>query len=128
MAQQSLEHQSQQSILTGLVNLLQSRRRQDLILKSVVYLLLLIGAFGVMLPFFWMISTSLKKPGTEFTFPIEWIPVPAPLRQLLDRVVDPSLQPVAGQHRPHHRAVDYRAHRLLRNCRLRLCPHPLPGP
>ena len=76
MAQHSLEHQSQQSILTGLVNLLQSRRRQDLILKSVVYLLLLIGAFGVMLPFFWMISTSLKKPGTEFTFPIEWIPVP----------------------------------------------------
>ena len=76
MAQHSLEHQSQQSILTGLVNLLQSRRRQDLILKSVVYLLLLIGAFGVMLPFFWMISTSLKRPGTEFTFPIEWIPVP----------------------------------------------------
>ena len=63
-------------MLTGLVNLLQSRRRQDLILKSVVYLLLLIGAFGVMLPFFWMISTSLKRPGTEFTFPIEWIPVP----------------------------------------------------
>ena len=23
-----------------------------------------------------MISTSLKRPGTEFTFPIEWIPRP----------------------------------------------------
>ena len=76
MAQRSLEHQGQQSPLSGLVNLLQSRRRQDLILKTVVYLLLLIGAFGVMMPFFWMISTSLKRPGTEFTFPIEWIPVP----------------------------------------------------
>ena len=29
-----------------------------------------------MLPFFWMISTSLKRPGTEFAFPIEWIPNP----------------------------------------------------
>ena len=76
MAQRSLEHQGQQSIVSSLVNLLQSRRRQDLILKTVVYLLLLIGAFGVMMPFFWMISTSLKRPGTEFTFPIEWIPVP----------------------------------------------------
>jgi len=28
----------------------------------------------VTLPFFWMIVTSLKKPGTEFSFPIEWIP------------------------------------------------------
>ncbi len=76
MAQRSLEQQGQQSLLSGLVNLLQSRRRQDLILKTVVYLVLLIGAFGVMMPFFWMISTSLKRPGTEFTFPIEWIPVP----------------------------------------------------
>ncbi len=76
MAQRSLEHQGQQSLLSGLFNLLQSRRRQDLILKTVVYLLLLAGAFGVMIPFFWMLSTSLKRPGTEFTFPIEWIPVP----------------------------------------------------
>ncbi len=76
MAQHSLEHQGQRSIVSGLANLLRSRRRQDLLLKTVVYLLLFIGAFGVMLPFFWMISTSLKKPGTEFTFPIEWIPVP----------------------------------------------------
>ena len=76
MAQRSLEHQGQQSLVSNLVNLLQSRRRQDLILKTVVYLVLLIGAFGVMMPFFWMISTSLKRPGTEFTFPIEWIPVP----------------------------------------------------
>ena len=76
MAQRSLEHQGQQSLLSGLFNLLQSRRRQDLIMKTVVYLLLLAGAFGVMIPFFWMLSTSLKRPGTEFTFPIEWIPVP----------------------------------------------------
>jgi len=76
MAQHSLEHSSQQPPLASLTSLWQSRRRQDLLLKTAVYLVLMIGAFGVMLPFFWMISTSLKKPGTEFTFPIEWIPVP----------------------------------------------------
>ncbi len=76
MAQHSLEHSSQQPLLASLTSLWQSRRRQDLLLKTAVYLVLMIGAFGVMLPFFWMISTSLKKPGTEFTFPIEWIPVP----------------------------------------------------
>ena len=76
MAQRSLEQQSQRPILSGLAGLWQSRRRQDLLLKAAVYLLLLMGACGAMVPFFWMISTSLKKPGTEFTFPIEWLPVP----------------------------------------------------
>ncbi len=76
MAQQSLEQHSQHPFLSGLAGLWQSRRRQDLVLKTTVYLILLVGACGVMLPFFWMISTSLKRPGTEFTFPIEWIPVP----------------------------------------------------
>ena len=46
-------------------------------LNILVYIILFVGSFLVMLPFFWMISTSLKRPGTEFTFPIEWIPVPA---------------------------------------------------
>lgn len=59
-----------------MTSFLQSQRRQDVLLKIVVYLLLIIGAIFVMLPFFWMISTSLKKPGSEFTFPIEWIPAP----------------------------------------------------
>ena len=76
MPQHSIEQQSQQPLVSGLADLWRSRRRQDLLLKTVVYLLLSIGAFGVMIPFFWMISTSLKRPGTEFTFPIEWIPIP----------------------------------------------------
>ena len=76
MAPQSLEQQNPQPILSGLAGLWQSRRRQDLLLKAAVYLLLLMGTCAAMIPFFWMISTSLKKPGTEFTFPIEWIPVP----------------------------------------------------
>jgi multiple sugar transport system permease protein len=53
-----------------------SRRVREGIGKLAVYGLLLLGCALVLLPFLWMISTSLKKPGTEFTFPIEWIPVP----------------------------------------------------
>ncbi|MEM4602138.1 MAG: carbohydrate ABC transporter permease [Desulfurococcaceae archaeon] len=53
-----------------------SKTRQVIFGKIFVHLLLIIGAIMVSLPFFWMISTALKKPGTEFTWPIEWIPKP----------------------------------------------------
>ena len=43
---------------------------------ATVYVLLALGSLVIMLPFFWMITTSLKRPGTEFTFPIEWLPNP----------------------------------------------------
>jgi len=56
--------------------LYKGQRAKDRNLKILVYILLVIGGSMVMLPFFWMISTSLKKPGPEFTFPIEWIPRP----------------------------------------------------
>ncbi len=49
---------------------------QDTLHKVLVYMLLTLGSILVMLPFFWMITTSLKQPGTEFTFPIEWLPNP----------------------------------------------------
>jgi ABC-type glycerol-3-phosphate transport system permease component len=44
--------------------------------KVAVYLTLIGCSVLVLLPFLWMVSTSLKRPGTEFTFPIEWIPNP----------------------------------------------------
>lgn len=53
------------------------QRAQNRNSKIIVYVILILGCALVMLPFFWMISTSLKRPGTEFTFPIEWIPRPA---------------------------------------------------
>jgi len=36
--------------------------------------LLLIGAFSMLVPFFWMLSTSLKDPGDIFLYPPQWIP------------------------------------------------------
>ena len=58
------------------VRYFQSRRFQNRVATILIFLVLIAGTIFVMLPFFWMISTSLKRPGTEFAFPIEWIPNP----------------------------------------------------
>ncbi len=36
-----------------------------------VYLLLLLGGLTMLVPFFWMVSTSLKAPGAVFDLPVE---------------------------------------------------------
>jgi multiple sugar transport system permease protein len=41
------------------------------------YLLLIAGAILMVVPFIWMISSSLKPEGDVFAFPPEWIPNPA---------------------------------------------------
>ncbi len=42
----------------------ENKRRQDNILKGIAYLLLLIGGISMVVPFIWMVSTSLK-PASE---------------------------------------------------------------
>ena len=42
--------------------------------KGVLYLALSLGAATMVLPFFWMISTSLKTPPEALRFPPTWIP------------------------------------------------------
>lgn len=49
---------------------------QEKLSKIFVYVVLSIGAAIILLPFFWMFSTSLKLPGTEFAYPVQWIPDP----------------------------------------------------
>jgi len=39
-----------------------------------IYLLLSLGAIAMLLPFFWMLSTSLKLPSEVFTYPPQWLP------------------------------------------------------
>lgn len=41
-----------------------------------IYAVLIAGAFVLMIPFFWMISTSLKDEGNVWLFPPQWIPNP----------------------------------------------------
>jgi multiple sugar transport system permease protein len=42
--------------------------------KVAGYALLAIAAAGVLLPFFWMVTSSLKTNNAVFTIPIQWIP------------------------------------------------------
>ncbi|HMN28428.1 MAG TPA: carbohydrate ABC transporter permease [Caldilineaceae bacterium] len=54
-----------------------SRARYGRLLYHTVFQLILLACSAVMLiPFFWLISTSLKIRGTEFIFPPQWIPRP----------------------------------------------------
>lgn len=51
-----------------------TQRKKNKILNIVVYVLLALGAITMLLPFFWMISTSLKTPGQAVAMPPVWIP------------------------------------------------------
>ncbi|MBA2247958.1 MAG: hypothetical protein H0W23_07510, partial [Chloroflexia bacterium] len=48
----------------------------ELAVRALVYGLLLIGVSIVMIPFLWMLSTSLKDESRLFVYPPEWIPNP----------------------------------------------------
>ena len=41
-----------------------------------MHLLVWVGAFAMVLPFLWMLSTSLKSQGEAMAFPPQWIPDP----------------------------------------------------
>ncbi len=42
--------------------------------KGIQHLILIVGAICMIIPFLWMISTSLKTSSATFVFPPEWIP------------------------------------------------------
>lgn len=42
--------------------------------KGLTYLLLIIGAGVILLPFYWMVTTSLKTPSAAMAVPPQWIP------------------------------------------------------
>lgn len=47
-----------------------------LITKVISYTVITVGAFLMMMPFLWLISSSLKRPELIFLFPPQWIPNP----------------------------------------------------
>lgn len=51
-----------------------SAKRQHQIAMVAVYVLLIVIAFLMLIPFVWMLSASFKMNKDVFTFPIEWIP------------------------------------------------------
>ena len=50
------------------------KRNFTFLVKGVSFLLLLLGAFSMLVPFLWMLMTSLKSPGEIFLYPPQWIP------------------------------------------------------
>jgi len=58
---------------------------------STMQVVLTLGAFIMLIPFFWLISTSLKVRGTEFTFPPVWIPRPAVWKNYYTAIFDSGL-------------------------------------
>ena len=51
-----------------------SAKRQHQITMVAVYVLMILIAFLMLIPFVWMLSASFKMNKDVFTFPIEWIP------------------------------------------------------
>jgi ABC-type glycerol-3-phosphate transport system permease component len=50
------------------------KARRELINRIIAYAALIVGSAVMVVPFLWMISTSLKKEGTVYVFPPVWIP------------------------------------------------------
>jgi multiple sugar transport system permease protein len=56
---------------------LRSMHRQAVTRSVLTYVLLTAGGLILLVPFAWLISTSLKPPTEVYSFPIVWIPRPA---------------------------------------------------
>jgi multiple sugar transport system permease protein len=50
------------------------RRPSAVALRAAGYVVLVVCAVGVLMPFFWMLMSSLKSPDEVFTDPIHWLP------------------------------------------------------
>lgn len=59
-------------------------RGQRLAVRGASYLLLIAGAFVMIVPFVWMASTAFKEPGDAFTYPPNWIPSPLSVESFRD--------------------------------------------
>jgi multiple sugar transport system permease protein len=76
MASQNVSLGVQRSRDTSVVEYLTRRHVRDRIFQAAIYATLILCSILVALPFLWMLSTSLKRPGTEFVYPVQWIQNP----------------------------------------------------
>lgn len=51
-----------------------SQKKIEFLRKTIVTIMLIVLSVGVLLPFFWMVSSSLKLDNEVFSLPIQWIP------------------------------------------------------
>ncbi len=60
------------------------KKKRDITWKALWIFILSLGAITMLVPFLWMLSTSLKEAGAVFTFPPQWIPSPIVWRNYID--------------------------------------------
>ncbi|MGQ9714503.1 MAG: carbohydrate ABC transporter permease, partial [Anaerolineae bacterium] len=65
---------------------LSTGRRPSLGTRLLAHAVLLAGSLVMLVPFLWMVSTSLKAPGQVFTDPPQWIPRPTVWQNYLEAV------------------------------------------
>jgi len=70
--------------MAPVLHFLRSKRNQEKVAHFFSHVLLIAGGLIMVVPFFWMLSTSLKAPGKTFVFPPQWIPDPVVLRNYAD--------------------------------------------
>lgn len=52
------------------------RAKREFVHRVIIYAILTLGTLSMLLPFLWMLSTSLKEPQAIYTFPPKWMPDP----------------------------------------------------
>ncbi|MEM7345504.1 MAG: carbohydrate ABC transporter permease [Chloroflexota bacterium] len=69
-----LDHSPLGQNTTAVTSWRASKSRQKFIGNIVIYITLFVGALVLMIPLFWMMSTSVKPQDQIYTYPIVWIP------------------------------------------------------
>lgn len=64
---------------------------RQVISHALTQLILILSSFIMLIPFFWLVSTSLKVRGTEFIFPPVWIPRPVVWSNYYTAIFESSL-------------------------------------
>lgn len=54
--------------------MLHSKRKEEFLVRTIVYILLIVSSIIILIPIFWMLSTALKEDSEVYLFPPEWIP------------------------------------------------------
>ena len=104
-------------VLTAKTARLPQRRRH--LRALMLYIMLLIAAVVALLPFFWMLSTSLMTRGE--TISRQWLPRVPQVQNYAVAWTEGQVRQVFPQQRAHHRHHASRAAEHLYTCRLCLC-------
>lgn len=70
-----------------------STRRENALLQTLTYILLVLGVLIILVPLYWMIATSLKTESSLFLLPPQWVPNPIMWRNYIDVW---TIQPFVG--------------------------------